>query len=347
MPSIVIPNATAATTLRPVIGSDFDGSAAEACVPVDPAEAVPWVPVEPVVVDEPVVPLPLVPVDEVSEEADPDGVLDELELELELELVVWWWEAVGTLWQPSGSTYWLLLADEPGQAARAEPGPSNISPASTATSARMGRPEGTLATVCQAMKLLAFSDLHRDRSRAGRLVELAREADVVVGAGDFASMHIGLGRTIDTLSAITAPTLLVPGNNETDQKLLRACSEWPSATVLHGEGAEIDGVRFFGLGGGVPKTPFPWSFDLGEEEAAEMLEPCPERAVLIVHSPPKGHVDCAFGKHLGSEAILETIERRQPPLALCGHIHQAWGQEARIGPTRVVNVGPDGMFFEV
>ena len=156
-----------------------------------------------------------------------------------------------------------------------------------------------------------------------------------------------LGRMIETLSAIVVPTLLVPGNNETDDKLLRSCADWKSAVVLHGEGKEIDGTHFFGLGGGVPKTPFPWSFDLSEEEAAEKLEPCPEGAVLIVHSPPKGYVDRAFGRNLGSEAILDAIERKRPRLVLCGHIHQAWTEEAKIGATRVVNVGPEGMFFDL
>jgi predicted phosphodiesterase len=37
------------------------------------------------------------------------------------------------------------------------------------------------------MKLLLFSDLHTDVSAATRLVELARAADAVVGAGDFAN----------------------------------------------------------------------------------------------------------------------------------------------------------------
>ena len=84
------------------------------------------------------------------------------------------------------------------------------------------------------MKLLAFSDLHRDRERAERLVELASGADVVVGAGDYATMRLGLERTIETLSAITVPTVLVPGNSESDTELWRACAVWPSADVLHG-----------------------------------------------------------------------------------------------------------------
>ena len=196
------------------------------------------------------------------------------------------------------------------------------------------------------MKLLAFSDLHRDKDRAERLIELAGEADVVVGVGDYATMRLGLKRTIETLSAITVPTVLVPGNAESDTELWRACAVWPSADVLHGQAKEILGTQFFGLGGGVPPTPFPWSFDLSEDEAAAKLESCPERAVLVVHSPPKGYLDEAHGRHLGSTSILEAIERKQPALVVCGHIHQCWGREATIDTTPVVNVGPRGRLLE-
>ena len=107
--------------------------------------------------------------------------------------------------------------------------------------------------VWQALRLLAFSDLHRDRRKARRLVELAASADVVIGAGDFASSRLGLMRTMDVLKAISKPTLLIPGNNETDTALWRG-AEFPAARVLHGEATEIDGVPFFGLGAGSPDT---------------------------------------------------------------------------------------------
>ena len=197
------------------------------------------------------------------------------------------------------------------------------------------------------MKLLAFSDLHRDQDRAERLIELASEADVVLGAGDYATMHKGLDGMIEVLSAIATPTVLVPGNAETDTELWQACAGWPSAHVLHGQALQLEGAQFFGLGGGVPPTPFPWSFDLSEDEAAAKLERCPDGAILVVHSPPKGYVDEVHGRHLGSRAILEAIERRRPALVVCGHIHQCWGGEAAIGTTPVVNVGPEGRFFEL
>jgi Icc-related predicted phosphoesterase len=197
------------------------------------------------------------------------------------------------------------------------------------------------------VKLLAFSDLHRDKRRAATLVERSRDADVVIGAGDFASIHRGLEETLEALRAIERPTLLVPGNNETEDALRDACTGWDAATVLHGEAIEIDGVAFFGLGGGVPVTPWGWSFDLTEDEAEAKLAGCPDGAVLVVHSPPKGHVDGNGGRHLGSAAILRAIEAHRPPLAVCGHIHECWGEEAVVGDTRVINLGPDGVLLDV
>jgi uncharacterized protein len=198
------------------------------------------------------------------------------------------------------------------------------------------------------VRILAFSDLHRDLGQAEQLVERSSEADVVIAAGDFASVHEGLEETIDPLKAISVPTVLVPGNNETEDALRAACEGWDSATVLHGQGTEIDGTQFFGLGAGVPITPWDWSFDLDEEQAAQKLADCPEDAVLVVHSPPKGHCDqSSAGDHLGSQAILDAIEAKRPQVAVCGHIHESWGAESEIGPTRVMNLGPAGTAIEL
>ena len=198
------------------------------------------------------------------------------------------------------------------------------------------------------MRLLAFSDLHRDLRQAARLVEKSADVDAVAAIGDLASVHSGLEETISALAAIEAPTILVPGNNETEEAVRAASAEWPSATVLHGEAMNLEGVEFFGLGGGIPTTPWDWSFDLDEAEAAEQLEACPTGAVMLVHSPPYGHCDVSSaGVHLGSRAIADAIERKAPPLFLCGHIHESWGCESRIGSSRVVNLGPEGAVFDV
>lgn len=197
------------------------------------------------------------------------------------------------------------------------------------------------------MRILAFSDLHRDLGQAAKLVEMAAEADVVIGAGDFASVHEGLEETIDALATIETPTVLVPGNNETEEALREAASGWDAATVLHGGGTTIDGAGFYGLGAGVPVTPWEWSFDLDDEAAAAMLAECPEGAILVLHSPPQGHCDAnGAGDHFGSAALLSAIEEKQPRLAVCGHIHESWGCESRVGATSVRNLGPIGTWID-
>lgn len=196
------------------------------------------------------------------------------------------------------------------------------------------------------MRVLAFSDPHHSRSRAEVLVAAAREADLVIGAGDFCNMRRELEAALELLAGVTAPLVLVPGNAESADELRAAAPA--GAHVLHGQGCVIGGLRIFGLGYAVPVTPFgTWSCDLSEQQAGEMLEACEGADILVTHSPPKGVADVTSGGlSVGSTAIRAAIERLQPPLALCGHVHDSWGQEGRIGATRVVNLGPTPNWFE-
>jgi Icc-related predicted phosphoesterase len=198
------------------------------------------------------------------------------------------------------------------------------------------------------VRLLAFSDIHRDLDAARSIASRAGDVDVVVAAGDFGSLHRGVEQLIDMLVVIETPTILVPGNNETDDELRDACGGWRASHVLHGSGCEVDGVSFWGLGGGIPVTPWPWSFDLSEEEATAALASCPAGVdVMVLHSPPYGYLDGSRGRSLGSRALLEAVERVQPAVAVCGHIHECAGGSARVGATRLYNLGPEGRIIEV
>lgn len=199
------------------------------------------------------------------------------------------------------------------------------------------------------MKLLLFSDLHADAAAARRLLERSGAADVLVGAGDFGNVRRQVPVCIDVLRTIDKPVVLVAGNNESTEELAEACRDWPQAHVLHGSAATLGGVEFFGLGGGVPVTPFgTWSYDFTEEQAAERLANCPKGCVLVSHSPPKGAVDVdSRGRSLGSVAVRDAVDRLGPLLVVCGHIHACAGQHVRLGRLPVVNAGPAGIMWEV
>ena len=199
------------------------------------------------------------------------------------------------------------------------------------------------------MKFLLFSDVHVSRHYCDQLVALSEQADVVVGAGDFGSLRQGVVKTISWLSSIKKPTVLVPGNAESYEELVSACSTWQEATVLHGSACSIAGWSFYGIGGGIPVTPFgSWSYDFSESQALELLKDCPTGGILVSHSPPFGVLDISSGgQHLGSTAVLEIMQSRAPRLLVCGHIHESCGQQYEVEGTTVINAGPQGMFVDL
>jgi uncharacterized protein len=197
------------------------------------------------------------------------------------------------------------------------------------------------------MRILAFSDLHRNRDAAQAIVNASREANVVVGAGDFATKGIGLSETIDLLRGIARPAVFVAGNHDNLDELRDACGGRDAIHVLHGEGVIIEGVSFFGLGFEVPaRRDEPWNQRLDEAEAGKLLQGCPTGAVLVTHSPPFGVADVqTTGAHDGSRGIREKVEAVKPRLHLCGHIHHAWGTSGVIGECPVHNLGPTVNWF--
>ncbi len=199
------------------------------------------------------------------------------------------------------------------------------------------------------MKLLLFSDIHCSLEHCKELVQKSASVDIVIGAGDIGLVRKGLRKTIEALKDIKKPIILVPGNSESQEELENVCQNWEQAIVLHGNGIELSGMKFYGVGGGIPVTPFgDWSYDFTEQEAAQLLSDCQHSNILITHSPPKGAVDIsATGQSFGSQAIREAIIEKNPILCVCGHIHESAGNHAKIVNTTVVNAGPDGILWEI
>ncbi len=193
------------------------------------------------------------------------------------------------------------------------------------------------------MEILAFSDLHRNKALAREILSQSHGYDAVVGAGDFATFGQGLNDTLDILKKITVPVIIVPGNHENPSDLHEANADHDRLIILHGNCIEINGISFFGLGGEIPRVmKEEWNHYCDERQAAEHLARCPDRAVVITHTPPfETNSDLtAEGAHTGSKAVRQAIERTNPVLVLCGHIHHAWGAADTINKTPVHNLGP-------
>ena len=210
-------------------------------------------------------------------------------------------------------------------------------------------------------KILVFSDMHGDR----RVVNVAKtliekeKVQLVVFLGDF-SEKIG-----DEKANLEDAAYLVGQLKElTNVKCLFGNCDVPKAQeFLESEGVDLHkkflGIKktgVLGFGGSSP-TPFHTPSEFSEKEIEESLEVLinevaklePEQFILFTHCPPKNtKADELPGGHVGSVAIRHIIDKHQPNLCVCGHIHEAKSTDF-VGSTKVINVGPsrDGNFLLV
>lgn len=191
------------------------------------------------------------------------------------------------------------------------------------------------------MRIVAFSDPHRDTSIARAVLDASADAELVVGAGDFGDRGIGAFDTLDILASIRCPLLIVSGNHDLDDLACFSAAH-RHVHLLHGDAIDFEGLRFVGLGSAVAhEEPSPDSEWLHESDAAGLLATHRRCDVLISHTPPRGAADIhPDGTSGGSDAVRDAIERLAPMLCLCGHVHHGHGVQAHIGRTRVHNLGP-------
>jgi Icc-related predicted phosphoesterase len=117
---------------------------------------------------------------------------------------------------------------------------------------------------------------------------------------------------------------------------------------IDGRGVTIDNIGFFGASA-APLSPLHTPYEVAEDELARRAErglaDVSDAALTIFcpHAPPHGTVcdRLPSGEHVGSTAVRELVEREQPDVVLCGHIHEARGRD-EIGRTVVANPGPAG-----
>ncbi|WP_424215596.1 metallophosphoesterase family protein [Streptomyces sp. BI20] len=195
-----------------------------------------------------------------------------------------------------------------------------------------------------------FPDLFGE-ANADRIVELrtARRFDEARDLGRRLWAGLDRDRLIDeavrrqyaeTFAAFPTPTYATYGNVDVPPL-------WPEfaregVTVLDGGRAEIGGLVFGFVGGGLP-TPIRTPYEVSEEEYAAKIEAVGEVDVLCTHIPPEVPDLCydtvARRFERGSGALLDAIRRTRPRWSLFGHVHQPLARRMRIGATECVNVG--------
>lgn len=197
------------------------------------------------------------------------------------------------------------------------------------------------------MKVQIFSDIHGDLRSLERL--MSQPADIRIAAGDLSLFRRGLERCGPILRKSSAPVWVLPGNHETDADIHKFCEQF-GLVDFHRQVREIGSTHWAGLGYSNP-TPFDTPGEYTEEQIARALEAfCGLSPLyLVVHFPPLNTRldEYAPGRHAGSAALRAWVEREQPDMLFCGHIHETAGQSDPIGRTRCANVGKLGYVLDL
>jgi Icc-related predicted phosphoesterase len=192
------------------------------------------------------------------------------------------------------------------------------------------------------MKIVAISDCHGH-------MPVVPNCDLILNAGDICPDFRGdrvmyqwqwMNRHYrDYLDALPAPMVAVWGNHD----FVGEPSEFANTlnlpwTLLQDRMVEIQGLRIYGSPWS--KRFYDWAFMRNEKELDRIYSAIPEGLdILIVHGPPYDACDANYrGELCGSVALRRHIERAQPRLVLCGHIHESAKREDYIDVSRIVNV---------
>ncbi|MBI5685749.1 MAG: metallophosphoesterase family protein [Verrucomicrobia bacterium] len=195
------------------------------------------------------------------------------------------------------------------------------------------------------MKIIYVVDVHENYAAVTKAVTAAGTSDLLIVGGDITTA----GTVDEAASAVEAwrplatRLLAVAGNMDSAAIDARLAA---LGVAIDGRGVAIGDVGFFGVSAG-PKSPLHTPYEITEEQIAERIETgfaevknCRVK-IFCPHAPPKDTACDRIhsGLHVGSTAVRAFIEREQPDLVLCGHIHESRGEDC-IGKTRVANPGP-------
>ena len=187
------------------------------------------------------------------------------------------------------------------------------------------------------MRVYAVADIHGKPARMAKIHGIMSELqpNALVVAGDITG-YFNPEAVINCLNQLPAPVMAVRGNSDM-KKVDHLLDFYPNTSSLHLSVQQTNGIDFIGVSGTIP-VPFSTRISWQEKKILTALAALvTDDSVLVVHPPPRGLLDMAFGKfHAGCRGLHQLVERRRPRLVLCGHIHECPGVVSN-GQTTVVN----------
>ncbi len=197
------------------------------------------------------------------------------------------------------------------------------------------------------MYWIAVGDIHESTDRLAHIPGI-RQAQGLILTGDLTNRGgaAEAGRVLEAAQALNPRILAQVGNM--DRPAVEAHLEGLGLNIHRQARALAPGLTLMGVGWSTP-TPFGTPSEVGEDELAAWLAETHGKALAsgpgdallaVIHTPPRNTcVDrLPSGVCVGSVAVREFLLSAQPQVCICGHIHEAAGEE-RLGNTHVLNPG--------
>ncbi len=197
------------------------------------------------------------------------------------------------------------------------------------------------------MKFLTFADTHGEKQSIKQLVSRTKKKDIdfVVCAGDFTNFGQGLRHFLKQFNDTGKKMYIIPGNHEEYGESKAVLADYPNCINLHLQAIEIGDYVFLGQGGD--------GFSMQDAEFRKIARKWyskynGRKIILVTHGPPFGtKLDMLMERHVGNKDYLKFIRRIKPKVVIAGHLHETAGAMDKIGDTRLVNPGWDGMVIEL
>ncbi|MBU1975506.1 MAG: metallophosphoesterase family protein [Nanoarchaeota archaeon] len=195
------------------------------------------------------------------------------------------------------------------------------------------------------MNILAFVDTHGERRKFDSIIKKSEDADIILCAGDLTVFDANLREFLEKLNNLNKYTLIIHGNHETDESMRAAAKGLNSIKVIHRKVFKFRDLYVFGWGGGGFTETDPELEKKGDKYARVLKG---KKFIFMTHGPPhRTNVDLVNQAHVGCKTIRKFIEKNQPAINICGHIHEGSKKQDKIGKTLIINPGPDGTILKL
>jgi Icc-related predicted phosphoesterase len=195
------------------------------------------------------------------------------------------------------------------------------------------------------MRIAYLVDVHGRFDAVPQALAAIGDVDALIVGGDITTAGTPgeAARAVESWLPLAPRVLAVSGNMDSpaiDDRLREL------GVSVDGHGIVLGDVGVFGVSA-APHSPLHTPYELDDEELQRRIEAghddvrgCRVR-MFCPHAPPHG-TGCdrlRSGEHVGSTVVRAFVEREQPDLVLCGHIHESRGMD-HIGRSHIVNPGP-------